>query len=133
MTPSISEGRRTGFYVGMGMQILGGLLFASGFFPSKVHEFLPACSITLLFIGGKIRGSGARGVAGAGILADPETARHELEGDSRMASGITKDRFEDANLGLAGEPTTVITVRCSSCGELSQESANYCHGCGRKL
>ena len=89
--------------------------------------------MALLIVGGIVRGIGARGLAGSGVILDPEKAREELEPYSRMAGGMAKDLLEEANINIGGEPTKVIMVKCRSCAELNQESAKFCQECGVKL
>jgi hypothetical protein len=131
----------------MGLQILGGLLFASTFVTFLMHfgdfadfgararsdGFRAFGGLALLIIGGITRGIGARGLAGSGVLLDPEKARDELEPYSRMAGGLAKDLLEEANIKIGGEPAKVIVVKCRSCGGLNQESAKFCQECGAKL
>jgi hypothetical protein len=147
MPRHISDERKTAYYVGMGMQILGGLLFASTFVTFLMHfgdftnfeararsDGIRAFGgITLLILGGIIRGIGARGLAGSGVLLDPERARDELEPYSRMAGGMVKDAIDEANVKPGGEPTRVIMVRCRACAGLNQESAKFCQECGAKM
>jgi hypothetical protein len=147
MSKHISEERKTAYYVGMGLQILGGLLFASTFVTFLMHfgdftnfegrarsdGFRAFGGIALLIIGGIISGIGARGLAGSGVLLDPEKARDELEPYSRMAGGMLKDAMDEANIELSGESTKVIMLKCRSCGGLSAESAKFCQECGTKL
>ena len=147
MPRHISEERKTAYYVGMGLQILGVLLFASTFVTffmhfgdfsnfdarAKSNGFRAFGGMALLIVGGIIRGIGAKGLAGSGVLLDPDMARGELEPYSRMVGGMVKDAFDEANINLGVEPTKVIMVKCPSCGALSQESAKFCQECGRKL
>ncbi|WP_339749856.1 zinc-ribbon domain-containing protein [uncultured Rubinisphaera sp.] len=147
MPRHISDERKTAYYVGMGLQILGALLFASTFVTFLIHfgdftdfeararsdGFRAFGGMSLLIIGSIVRGIGARGLAGSGVLLDPEKARDELEPYSRMAGGMAKDALEEANINLGGEPTKVIMVKCRSCGRLNQESAKFCQECGAKL
>ncbi|MFM7976506.1 MAG: hypothetical protein ACKOOI_18660 [Pirellula sp.] len=147
MPRHISEERKTAYYVGMGLQILGGLLFASTFVTFLMHfgdftnfegrvksdGFRAFGGMALLIIGGIIRGIGAKGLAGSGVLLDPERARDELEPYSRMAGGMVKDAIEEAKIDLGGEATKVIMVKCRSCGGLSLESAKFCQECGTKM
>ena len=51
--------------------------------------------MALMVIGGVIHRIGARGIAGSGIVLDPEKAREELELSSRMAGGMIKDALEE--------------------------------------
>lgn len=147
MPKHISEERKTAYYVGMGLQILGGLLFASTFVTFLTHfgdfndfegraksdGFRAFGGMALLVIGGIIRGIGAKGLAGSGVLLDPERAREELEPYSRMAGGMVKDVIDEAQFNLGGQPTKEIMLRCRSCGGLSVESAKFCQECGTKL
>ncbi|MEI7700724.1 MAG: hypothetical protein WCK86_13075 [Planctomycetia bacterium] len=147
MPGNISEERKMAYYVGMGLQILGGLLFASTFVTSLMHfgdftDFesrakssgFPAFGgMALLIVGGIVRGIGARGLAGSGVILDPEKARDELEPFSRMAGGMVRDAIDEARIGLGGESSRVIMVRCRSCAGLNQESAKFCQECGQKL
>jgi hypothetical protein len=147
MARHISDERKTAYYVGMGLQILGGLLFASTFVTGLMHfgdfkdfdgqarseGFRAFGGMALLIIGGIIRGIGERGLAGSGVLLDPEKAREDLEPYSRMAGGMAKDLLEEANIKIGGEPVKVIMVKCRLCGGLNQESAKFCQECGAKL
>ncbi|MEM6692170.1 MAG: zinc ribbon domain-containing protein, partial [Planctomycetota bacterium] len=76
---------------------------------------------------------GARGLAGSGVLLDPEQAREDLEPYSRMAGGMVKDAMTEADIDLSGKPERIIMIRCTSCDALCQESANFCQQCGAKL
>lgn len=81
MPRQISDERKTAYYVGMGLQVLGGLLFAStcvtflmhfGDFShfearAKSHGFRAFGGMALLIVGGIIRGVGAKGLAGSGV------------------------------------------------------------------
>jgi hypothetical protein len=131
MPTHISEERKTAYYVGLGMQILGGLLFASVFV--TMNEFCAAGGVALIFIGGIVCRIGARGLAGSGLVLDPGKARDELEPYSRMAGGMVKDAIDEANIGVAGEPNKVIMIKCQSCGGLNPEAAKFCQECGTKL
>jgi len=147
MPRHISEERKTAYYVGMGLQVLGGLLFASTFVTFLMHfgdftnfearaksdGFRAFGGMALLIVGGIVRGVGARGLAGSGVILDPEKARDELEPYSRMAGGMLKDAIDEADISVGGEPTQVIMIKCQSCGGLSQEEANFCQKCGAKL
>ena len=59
--------------------------------------------MALLIIGGFVRGIGARGLAGSGVVLDPEQARRELEPYSRMAGGMVKDALDEADVKLGGK------------------------------
>lgn len=86
MPRHISEKRKIAYYVGMGLQVLGGLLFSSTFVTFLMHfgdfsnfqaraksdGFRAFGGMALLVIGGIIRVIGAKGLAGSGVLLDPE-------------------------------------------------------------
>jgi hypothetical protein len=148
MTKQISEGRKTAYYLGMGLMILGGVLFASTFVTfainfgdfsnfesnAKSGMFRAFGGMALLVVGGIIRGIGARGVAGSGVILDPEQARSELEPYSRMAGGMLKDALDEADVGLGtGKPERVIMVKCRECGKLNEEDSKFCQECGKEI
>ncbi len=153
MPRKISDERKTAFYVGTGLMIVGGLLFASCFitilmqfgsmqfgefdnFSARARSagFRAFGGMALMMIGGFIRGIGARGLAGSGVLLDPQQARDELEPYSRMTGGMIKDALDEADIDLGGnEPAQVIKIRCRDCGALNQETAKFCQECGTKL
>jgi hypothetical protein len=147
MTRQISEERKTAYYFGMGLMILGGILFASTFITFAMHfgnfsdfesnarsgMFRAFGGMALLIVGGIIRKIGAGGLAGSGVILDPEKARQELEPYSRMAGGMVKDALEEANVRLGGEPEKVIMIKCRSCGKLNEEDSKFCQECGKKL
>lgn len=143
MSKEISEGRQAAFYLGTGLQILGGLLFASTFITSamsfgdftdfearaKSTMFRAMSGMALLVTGGIVRSIGQRGLAGSGMILDPQQSRKDLEPYSRMAGGMVKDALEEADLRL-GIPERVVMIRCGSCGKLNDEAAKFCQECG---
>jgi hypothetical protein len=147
MGRDISTERKTTYYVGTGMMVLGGLLFASTFVTfignfGNFEGFVPRmrsvaiCSfggMALLFVGALVRNVGARGLAGSGILLDPHQARQELEPYSRMAGGIVKDALDEADIRLGTAPEKVIMIKCPTCGRLNEEDSKFCQECGGKL
>ncbi len=148
MSKKISEERQAAYYLGLGLMILGGLLFVSTFFSFATHfgDFSvgPAFGkslalrafggMALIFIGGIIRGIGARGVAGSGVVLDPEKARDDLEPYARMTGGMLKDALDEADIGIGRkEPERVVMVKCQACGTLNQEAAKFCQECGQKM
>lgn len=147
MSHQISDQRKTAFYVGTGLMILGGLLFASTFVTSAMRfgdftdfegrarsEMLRAIGgMALLVVGGIVRGIGARGMAGSGMFLDPEQARQELQPFSRMTGGMLKDVLEEANINLGGKPERVVMIKCAACGKLNDEDSKFCQECGRPI
>ena len=147
MTKQISEKRKFAYYLGMGLMILGGILFASTFVTSAIHfgdfsnfesnaksgMFGAFGGMALLIIGGVVRRIGARGLAGSGVVLDPEKARQELEPYSRMAGGMVKDALDESNVNLGGKPEKVVMVKCPACGKLNEADSKFCQECGRKI
>lgn len=145
MAVQISERRKKAYYIGMGLMILGGILFVSTFFTMAFLQDLSeseTLSIVfssafggfgLLILGAIIRSIGARGLAGAGVVLDPEKAREELEPYSRMAGGMLKDALEEVKPGLEGKPERVVMIKCPACGKLNEEDSKFCRECGKKF
>jgi len=147
MNKQISEGRKFAFYVGTGMMVVGAISFLSTFitFASNFGDFsnfeanaksdmLRAFGgMVLLMAGGCVRGIGARGLAGSGVVLDPEKARQELEPYSRMAGGMVKDALSEAGVAVGGGREKVVAIKCRACGRLSPESTKFCEGCGSAL
>ncbi|MBI4879358.1 MAG: zinc ribbon domain-containing protein [Planctomycetes bacterium] len=147
MTRHISGERKTAYYFGMGLMILGGILFASAFvtvamsvgdLPSSQPSiesmaFRAFGGMALLIVGGIIRGIGARGLAGSGIVLDPEKARQELEPYLRMAGGMVKDALDEANVNPGGRPQKVVMIKCPTCGKLNEEDSKFCQECGKEI
>jgi hypothetical protein len=152
MSKRISEERQAAYYIGQGVMILGGLLFASSFVTFLVSianldslqrhfggyffafGLQGVGGMGLLIVGSIIRGIGSRGLAGSGVVLDPEKARDDLEPYTRMAGGMAKDALDEAGISLAGKsPERVIMVKCQACGKLNQEDAKFCQECGQKM
>ncbi|MBI2478123.1 MAG: zinc ribbon domain-containing protein [Planctomycetia bacterium] len=147
MARHISGERKTAYYLGMGLMILGGILFASTFVTfatrfgdfsnfesnAKSEMFRAFGGMALLIVGGIIRGIGARGLAGSGVVLDPEKARQELEPYSRMAGGMVKDALDEADVNLGGPPEKVVMIKCPSCGRLNEENSKFCQECGKAI
>ncbi len=147
MAKQISNGRKTAYYVGIGLMILGGLLFASTFvtfilnfgsfdnFEGRaISGMLRAFGgMVLLVIGGILRGIGALGVAGSGVKLDPQQAKEELEPYARMTGGIIKDALDESEIKLGGTSEKIIMIKCTACGQLNEEDSKFCQECGIRL
>ena len=147
MTQRISEGRKTAYHAGIVLTVIGGLMFASVFVTAALHfgdftdfeargrssMFRAFGGVALMVAGGALCGMGARGLAGSGVVLDPEQARQDLEPYSRMAGGMLKDAADEAGLQLGRQPERVVMLKCSSCGKLNDEDAKFCQECGKPL
>ena len=110
---TISGGRKGLYYLGTGLMVLGFISFASTFVTFALNfgdfsnfdahaksDMLRAFGgMFLIVVGGIVRGAGARGLAGSGVILDPEQAREDLEPYTRMAGGMVKDALEEDHLG----------------------------------
>ncbi|HTF89713.1 MAG TPA: hypothetical protein VK843_14965 [Planctomycetota bacterium] len=86
MTSQISEGRKTLYYFGLALMIIGGILFFSNFvimalnfgdfsdMKDSAQNFLLRAvgGMGLLIVGGFLRSIGSRGLAGSGVLLNPD-------------------------------------------------------------
>ncbi len=148
MSHDVSDSRKTLYALGMILMALGALLFLSTFlsFAMKFGDFSnfeadaqsnifrALGGMALIFLGGVIRGIGARGLAGSGVVLDPKQARKDLEPYSRMAGGMVKDALEEADLNLGTrKPEQVIMIKCPVCGKLNEEDSKFCQECGKPL
>lgn len=138
----IPENRKTVYYVGMGMIILGIILFLSVFFSSfgamtnfgQPPSMLPGLiGFVLIMIGTALRTIGARGLAGSGVILDPQKAKHDLEPYARAAGGLLKDVIEETDDNKTDDNQPQVKLRCRNCQSLNDETANYCQNCGQPL
>lgn len=155
MTREISQGRKTTYYVGVIIMVIGGLMFFSTFVTFAMHfgdfnnfddnarssAIRAFGGMGLLILGGIIMGVGRRGLAGSGAVLDPKQAREDLEPYSRMAGGMVKDALDESgiSLGSAQRPgpekiiERVIMIKCPACAKLNEEDSKFCQECGAKL
>lgn len=135
----ISEQRRVAFYGGTGLTVLGLLLFL-GAFVGFASDFgspfraasgagemmgLAVAAAACMAAGGFLRRVGARGLAGSGVVLDPEKARKDLEPYSRMAGGMVRDALD----GLV----PAKTLKCAACGGMNEQASKFCGNCGANL
>ncbi|NLV41527.1 MAG: SHOCT domain-containing protein [Candidatus Hydrogenedentes bacterium] len=115
---NISPERKTVYYVGLTLIILGFLSFGSTFvsfithFGDFTHMQVIAKSIMIRAFGGLgmmmvgmvLAGIGSRGLAGSGLVLDPQRAREDVEPWARMAGGVIKDAVEETGIRLGSAP-----------------------------
>jgi hypothetical protein len=146
---SISPERKTAYYAGMALTGVGLLLFLSVFisgamnfgnfdnFQGQVRSsmFRAIGGMVLIVVGQVIRGIGARGLSGSGIVLDPEQARDDLKPYSNMAGGMLNDALEASNLSdhLGHKDERVVMIKCSACGKLNEEDSKFCQECGNSF
>ncbi len=147
MSNQISPERKTAYYIGMGLMILGGILFLSTFVTFALHfgdftnfnanarsDSLRAFGgIILLIVGGIVSRVGAMGLSGSGVILNPQQARQELEPYTRMAGGMVKDALDEADIHLGQSAPTVIMIKCPACGKLNEKDSKFCQECGTKF
>ncbi|GHT45720.1 hypothetical protein FACS189454_05670 [Planctomycetales bacterium] len=150
MARKISPGRKLVYYSGMALMGVGILMFLSTFLTFAMHQpFTEPPSIlgaifgvVLVGIGQVLMVIGRVGLAGSGIILDPERARDEQEPFSRMKGGMIRDGLDEAGLldddGLklghsASPQQPVVMIRCRGCGKLNEEYSKFCQECGEKL
>ena len=152
MSNKISKERKALYYLGMGLIVLGFILFISSFFifgsgfdpffDSGMPSFFQRALIGMIciIVGSVLMNIGARGAAGSGIILDPEKARDDLKPYSSAAGGMINDVIE--NIDVVKEKKTsrdkkeilqIVKVKCQSCGELNDEDAKFCKSCGGKI
>lgn len=143
----ISTERKTLYYVGMGLMIIGLLLFLSTFLlfinPDRIFRgsvrvgsvmLRPFIGMIMVAVGGGMRSVAAKGVAGSGIILDPKRAREDLSPWSTMAGGMLEDALEDTSLGKGKETQKeVIKIRCKNCSALNDEDSRFCKSCGNPI
>lgn len=146
--PDISPGRKALYYTGLGLMALGLVLFLTGFL-SAVSSFgdierslrgmpslfsLPFIGVVLIIIGSLLRAAGAKGLAGSGILLDPDKAREDLHPYTHAAGGMVQDAVKGYREAEGKEaPKTMVKVRCLNCRALNDENAKFCSQCGQTL
>lgn len=138
---NIPTWRKTLYYGGMGLSILGFLLFISFFFSfftmfdsltymDPVNSFARAfIGVILLITGQIIRNIGARGLRGSGVVLDPEGGAEDLKPYSKAVGRMVSDGLEE----VRSIKKEVVKVKCRDCGTLNDENAKYCDNCGTQL
>lgn len=146
----LSNERKVTYYIGIGLIILGFILFISVFFQfasfsndpfsisSKEPSFMgPVIGFILMIIGGIVSSIGAKGTAGSGMILDPDKAREDLkpfnEAKGQMLNDVISNIDAVNNLTKPREGKEVIKIKCRSCGTLNEEDAKFCKNCGETL
>lgn len=149
MSNKISKERKALYYIGMGLIVLGFILFLSSFFVSFsgfdpfINSGMPSffkralIGMICIIVGSVLMNIGARGTAGSGIILDPEKAREDLKPYSSATGGMINDVIENIDIVKnkktshdKKETLQIVKVKCQSCGELNDEDAKFCKSCG---
>lgn len=110
--------------------------------PSRLLAFVlepnpakPFLSILLIIIGQFIANIGRSGLAGSGIVLDPERARQELQPFNVAKGQMLNDTLSEIDVvqSLTDNHQPAIKVRCRACRALNDETANYCSSCGEAM
>lgn len=151
--------RKVVYIIGNVFLAVGVILFLSsfftsfGFFQSRFDfinrfgfvgsfMFIPVLGFALIFVGSLLKSLGRGGLAGAGIILDPEKERRDAEPFSRSKGGQYADTYDEfrseSNFHEDLERVRVsqkekIMVRCPNCKTLNDEDASFCKSCGNKL
>ena len=150
----ISPDRKLMFYGGMALTVIGFILFLIPFFTiissmgsfsqfgaerfgSSAGSFIWAVIGMILIVAGQfLRSAGAKGLAGSGVVLDPQRAREELSPYSEAIGGMVRDAvagFKEGEEKSGEMERTKVMVRCINCRALNDEAAKYCSQCGKAL
>ncbi|WP_439629313.1 hypothetical protein [Gemmata sp.] len=147
---NISPDREILYYAGMVLTAVGVLLFFSVFVTGCMNfgnfdhfeerargEMARALGgMVLMAIGQGMRALGVAGLAGSGVVLDPQKARKDLEPWSRSAGGMLADALDETGLAKQTDtpaPPPVVKVRCRGCAALNDEHAKFCNQCGQPV
>ncbi|MEX2112609.1 MAG: zinc ribbon domain-containing protein [Pirellulales bacterium] len=148
----ISDSRKVLYYGGMALSVVGLLTFLSLFvmfpnplagpdgFGNSMQSFAGRgiAGMVMMIAGRALQTAGKRGLAGAGLVLDPQQARKDVEPWSRMAGGIVEDALSEVDLAKhtgqgAHSESAVVKVRCRNCQALNDEAARFCDQCGKEV
>ncbi len=146
----LNNSRKVTYYIGMGMMILGFILFISVFFsfatlftnPSSMFSTgFPSFSnaifgMILIIVGQIVMNIGAKGAAGSGLILDPEQSREDLKPFNEAKGGMINDVISNIDVVdkfVNSSEKEVIKVRCNNCKALNDEDAKFCKECGTSL
>jgi hypothetical protein len=94
----------------------------------------------LIALGSFLMRVGAAGLAGAGVVLNPQQARQDLKPWSKSQGGMIQDALEEVELvqrieeRLEAPPVKeVVKIRCRKCSGLNDETGRFCSHCGTAL
>ena len=89
--------------------------------------------IVLIAIGKFISRIGMAGVAGSGLVLNPNQAKEDLKPWTKMAGGMIDDAMSEVDSFKSDKNQEIIKVRCLECKSLNDEDAKFCKSCGKSL
>jgi hypothetical protein len=144
--------RKALYYAGMLLTAIGVLLFLSAFvtFLANFGDFKDFAErmksmglrafggMVLIGVGQAMMSIGTRGLAGSGVLIDPERARKDVEPWSRMGGGMVQDALSEVEVvhkleERLSSKEPLVKVRCPKCQALNDEAARFCNQCAGPL
>ncbi|BDS12045.1 zinc ribbon domain-containing protein [Aureispira anguillae] len=141
--------RKIIYQIGLGLIIIGGLLFLSTFITFAInfgnfenfdqqmssHFFRAIGGMLSIIIGGFLLFVGKLGLAGSGLVLDTEQKRKDLEPINRMLGKQLGDVLEASNIKshFGQQNHQIIKIRCQSCNHLNDEQNKFCGKCGKKI
>ncbi|NLK73838.1 MAG: zinc ribbon domain-containing protein [Clostridiales bacterium] len=158
----INKKRKAAYYIGMGMIIVGFILFVSVFFkagnimtnsfnsfasdpffsgPSSSFIARPVIGMILIISGAIVMSIGEKGAAGSGLILDPDKAREDLKPFNEAKGAMINDVISNIhvvdslanNLNNKNQHKEIIKIKCRNCNKLNDEDAKYCKECGRHI
>lgn len=157
MADKISQERKTTYYIGIACLIIGFILFISSFFSgfstlqnnfqssqfdSPDLSFIKRSLLGFVCIiaGGVLMAIGSKGLAGSGVILDPEKAREDLKPFNEVKGKMINDVVENIDVvnnlkeqSNDNAPREIIKVKCRECGALNDEDAKFCKECGKSI
>lgn len=147
---SLSSNRQAAYYTGIALQVIGLVVFVSNFFVGVNRDRIPDLSadapspmsgllvrglvgMALIAAGQFLMRVGKVGLAGAGVILDPQQARKDVEPWSRAAGGMASDALDEIDPKRLPGAVQVVKVRCRACQQLNDEAAKFCNQCGGKV
>jgi len=111
--------RKTIYYVGMTVCVIGFICFISVFFSfalnfgdfndftarSRSMNMRALIGMMMILLGTMMMKVGRMGLAGSGAKLEPEQARRDVEPWSRMTGGVVKDALDEAGIKLGANPS----------------------------
>lgn len=144
MSNKIPNNRKIIYYIGLGLTVIGFILFLIPFF--SIFNFDPfygndpfgnmkysLIGFFMVLVGQILRFMGSKGMAGSGIILDPDRAREDLRPHSSARGKILKDVLDETGFTKRENDREIIKVRCQNCRSLNDEDSKYCKNCGREI